>query len=87
MTDEVGLSHVMHCTNEPNPSTSNLANCYNTTVLDITPSELMNQIDGKEFESPHSHANISQDDVKFLSILEQGIYQDESGFYVTPLPF
>ena len=47
----------------------------------------MIQIDGKEFESPHSDASISQDDVKFLSILEQGIYQDESGFYVTPLPF
>ena len=87
MTDEVGLSHVVHCTNEPNSSTSNLAICYNTNVVDITPSELMNQIDGKEFESPHSDASISQDDVKFLSILEQGTYQDKSGFYVMPLPF
>ena len=47
----------------------------------------MNMIDGCEFVDHADSQSISQDDLKFLKILDDGIHQDSSGYYVMPLPF
>ena len=67
--------------------TPKLAISCKTEVSDITPYELMNMIDGCEFVDHADSQSISQDDLKFLKILDDGIHQDSSGYYVMPLPF
>ena len=88
MSDEIGISHAIYSIHDPFHSDSNkLAICCKTEVDDITPYELINMIDGLEFLSPPDNNPVSQDDLKFLDILDKGVHQDSSGFYVMPLPF
>ena len=92
ISDEIGYSHNIYTLEDAMNPVSNiqspkLAISCKTEVSDITPYELMNMIDGCEFVDHTDSQSISQDDVKFLKILDDGIHQDSSGYYVMPLPF
>ncbi|XP_014678718.1 PREDICTED: uncharacterized protein LOC106818533, partial [Priapulus caudatus] len=40
-----------------------------------------------DFQDKNQETVMSQDDLKFLQIVQSGIHQDEEGFYEMPLPF
>ena len=91
-SDQVGVSHV---TFSVSPNLSNPVSCipartsicFKTQVKDVTPRELMKQIDGVEFQDVQSDLTMSQDDLKFLDIMNNKTYQNDQNFYVMPLPF
>ena len=40
-----------------------------------------------DFSENHKEAAMSQEDIKFLKILKDGVHRDEKGYYEMPLPF
>lgn len=58
-----------------------------TKVKDVTPSEIIRALELDFSEKGIDDNHVSQDDLKFLSKLKEGIKQNESGHYEMPLPF
>ena len=59
-----------------------------TKVADITTSEILRALES-DFPEKHYEEDtvMSQEDIKFLKIVENAIRQDEEGYYEMPLPF
>ena len=56
-----------------------------TFLSEITPSEFLKKFE-HDFEEI-SYSKLSQEDLKFMSILENGIHMNSEGHYEMPLPF
>nr|XP_006820436.1 PREDICTED: uncharacterized protein LOC102805132 [Saccoglossus kowalevskii] len=64
--------------------------CHRISVKEvpfIAPKQILNVLEADFLEKSQGEKAVSQDDIKFLNILETGIQQTESGHYSMPLPF
>lgn len=91
--DAIGISHriiVRKVIPDLSPSVdlqSEVHYVNRTKVRDITLSEIVKALELDFSEKAIDDNHVSQDDLKFLSKLREGIKQDESGHYEMPLPF
>ena len=96
--DEIGVSNVMisqsipessqiHNTDDPVLAQSHVAITLQTEVEELSPHDLMKLISDADFQSSSDSKTLSQDDVKFLNILDKQTYQDQDKYYTMPLPF
>lgn len=91
--DAIGISHrivVRKVIPDLNPSVDLKSEVHfvnRTKVKDVTPTEIIKALELDFSEKAVDDKHVSQDDLKFLSKLKEGIKQNESGHYEMPLPF
>ncbi|XP_053363240.1 uncharacterized protein LOC128533064 [Clarias gariepinus] len=91
--DAIGVSHriiVRKVIPDLSPSNDLLSEVYyvnRTKVRDVTPSEIIKALELDFSEKASDDNHVSQDDLKFLTQLREGIKLNESSHYEMPLPF
>jgi hypothetical protein len=77
------LMHVPSCV----PQTSNAAIVHRTRISDISNSDIIDALQHDFKDTHEADKEMSQDEIKFLRILDNSITQDQDKFYQMPLPF
>ena len=96
--DEIGVSHALLCqpidtcnqvldTNDPILSQHQITVALQTDVQELSPHDLMKLVCDADFLSDNDSKLMSQEDIKFLEILDSQTYQDSEKYYTMPLPF
>jgi hypothetical protein len=56
-------------------------------VQDMSTPDILSILESDFSETRESETTVSQEDIKFMNILQDGVCQDSEGFYQLPLPF
>lgn len=91
LADDIGISHRVisrEITPTPEPLKSEVHFVYRTKVKEmLTPADILKIFESDFTESSGEDGVLSQEDLRFLAKLKEGIKQKDDGHFEMPLPF
>ena len=60
---------------------------HKNTVKEVLPSDILRALDGEFTVGTGDEEFVSQDDIQFVTMMDEQVHQNEDGYYEMPLPF
>jgi hypothetical protein len=86
-SDAVVTSHRVVTLPDNDDSSRSVAFALNSSVKEISSDDVVKALESDFVEKHCEEKLLSQDDILFMSILDKGVFQEDSSHYSMPLPF